>query len=66
MGTGFKKPSNQPEALVQTLKNEGHLDNAVRQFVAESGYVYERYAMKVVLDGEGQAGRRVPCPSGTR
>jgi len=42
-----------PEAVVQALKDQGYLDKAVRHFVAESGYVYERYAMKVMLDDAG-------------
>lgn len=42
-----------PEAMVQALKDQGYLDRAVRQFVAEGGYVYERYAMKVMLDDAG-------------
>ena len=45
-----------PDALVQMLKDEGCLDKAVRKFVAESGYVYEGYAMKVDLDDAGNIG----------
>ncbi len=42
-----------PEVLIRTLKDKGCLDKAVRQFVAESGYVYQSYAMKLSLDADG-------------